>query len=173
MIGQTAKAAALVFAGAIVQASILNGIAIFAGTPDVLLVLLVAVAFVSGSVYGASMGFFAGLLLDIATLSTLGVTSLLLTVTGYWCGRYGETTGRDKGHAPVLAVAVATILFGLGALGLRFVLGEHVDDVAVLSSLPASALLNVVLMVALFPLVRRLLARRDAGEGAQEVQLLG
>jgi rod shape-determining protein MreD len=170
---QAAKGGALVFVAAILQASVFNRISVLAGTPDLLLVTLVAVAFVGGSVYGASLGFFAGLVLDTATLSTLGVTSLLLTVTGYWSGRYGETTGRDKAHAPVLAVAIATVLFGLGALGLRFVLGEHVDQVAVLRSLPAGVAWNLVLMALLFPLVRRLVVRRELSEGAQEVQLLG
>ena len=32
--------------------------------------------------------------------------TLLLTLAGYWIGRYGETTGRDRGHAPFLAVAI-------------------------------------------------------------------
>ena len=44
----------------------------------------------------------AGLLVDTANLGTLGVTSLLLTLAGYWIGRYGETTGRDRAHAPFL-----------------------------------------------------------------------
>ena len=56
-----------------------------------------------------------GLLLDTATLGTLGVTSLLLTVGGFWIGRYGETTARDRFHAPFLSVAVVTGLYAFGA----------------------------------------------------------
>ena len=41
-----------------------------------------------------------GLLIDIANLGTLGFTSLLLTLAGFWTGRYGETTARDRFHAP-------------------------------------------------------------------------
>jgi len=44
--------------------------------------------------------------LDVGTLGTLGLTSLLLTVAGFWIGRYGETTARDRFHAPYLSVAV-------------------------------------------------------------------
>ena len=50
-------------------------------------------------------GFAAGLVVDTANLGTLGLTSLLLTLAGYWIGRYGETTGRDRFHAPFLSVA--------------------------------------------------------------------
>ena len=87
----------------------------FGGVPDLLLVTLVAVALLRGSIVGAAGGFFAGLLVDTATLGTLGLTSLVLTVAGYWIGRYGETTGRDRAHAPFLSVAVVTILYSFGA----------------------------------------------------------
>ena len=64
---------------------------ILGATPDILLVTLVAVALVRGATTGAVAGFFGGLVIDIALLDTLGVTSLLLTLVGYWTGRYGET----------------------------------------------------------------------------------
>ena len=57
---------------------------------NVLLVTIVCVALLRGSIPGAMAGFAGGLLVDIGTLGTLGVTALLLTVAGYWAGRYGE-----------------------------------------------------------------------------------
>ena len=105
------RPAALVFIAAIVQVSMLGPHAsIFGGTPDVLLVTLVCVALLRGSITGAVAGFAGGLIVDISTMGTLGVTALLLTVAGYWAGRYGETTGRNRAHAVPLAVAVITIL---------------------------------------------------------------
>jgi cell shape-determining protein MreD len=159
---QAAKAGAIVFSAAIVQVSVLNDVTLLAGTPDLLLVTLVGVAFICGSIPGAVLGFFAGLVIDTATMSTLGFTSLILTVAGYW-----------KGHAPVLAVAVTTVLAAVGALGLRVVLGEHADEIAVLRSVPATVVWNVLLMAAVIRLLRRVLGRRAAAEPAQEVQLLG
>jgi rod shape-determining protein MreD len=95
-------------------------------------VTLVCVALLRGPVYGAAAGFWAGLLIDAANLATLGVTSFLLTVAGYWIGRYGETTGRDRTHAPFVAVAVVTFLYALGSLAFRFVLGEPAPAKSVL-----------------------------------------
>jgi rod shape-determining protein MreD len=172
MTAQVAKGAVLVFFAAIVQASVFNRVTVFHGTLDILLVTVVAAGFVGGSVYGAVAGFAAGLLIDTAALETLGVTSLLLTVIGYWSGRYGETTGRGKGHAPLLSVAVAVVAFGIGGLALLAVLGEQEDALGVLRSLPASVVLDVVFMAAAYPLVRRLLARGDGNE-VPEVRLLG
>ena len=94
MIADATKVAALVFVVALVQVSLLSSVEILGGTPDLVLVTLVAIALLRGSIFGACAGFAAGLLVDTANLGTLGVTSLLLTLAGYWIGRYGETTGR-------------------------------------------------------------------------------
>ena len=93
-------------------------------TSSIVLVALLSIALLRGSVFGAVAGFGTGLLLDTATLGTLGVTSLLLTVGGFWIGRYGETTARDRFHAPFVSVAVVTVLYAFGQLVLQFVLGQ-------------------------------------------------
>jgi rod shape-determining protein MreD len=64
------KAAVLLFVAAILQVSIFSQVHVFGGVPDLLLVTLVAIALLRGSIVGAAGGFFAGLLVDTATLST-------------------------------------------------------------------------------------------------------
>ncbi|MET0607914.1 MAG: rod shape-determining protein MreD [Gaiellaceae bacterium] len=171
---EPAKAALLVFVAAILQVTIFSEIDILGGYPDVVLLTLVAIALLRGSIYGAACGFFAGLLVDTATLSTLGVTSLLLTIAGYWIGRYGETTGRDRLHAPFVSVAVATVLVQIGALILHYMLGDEVSARTVLlGALPAKVGLNLLLTLPVYALTRRVLAIATAPEGATEVRLLG
>ena len=171
---EPAKAALLVFAAAILQVTIFSEIDIIGGYPDVVLLTLVAIALLRGSIYGAACGFFAGLILDTATLSTLGLTSLLLTIAGYWIGRYGETTGRDRLHAPFVSVAVATVLVQIGALILHYMLGDDVSArTALLGALPAKVGLNLLLTLPVYALVRRVLALASPPESATEVRLLG
>jgi rod shape-determining protein MreD len=138
-----------------------------------LLVTLVALALLRGSVVGAVGGFFAGLLVDTASLGTMGLTSLVLTLAGYWIGRYGETTGRDRAHAPFLSIAVVTVLYQLGLLVVHFVLGESAPAGAVMRSLLPAIVLNLILTAPLYALVRRLLRPVERDELTAEVQLLG
>lgn len=167
-----AKAAALLFVAAIIQVSIFNSVSILGGTPDLLLVTLIAVALLRGSIFGAAGGFFAGLVVDTATLETIGVTSLLLTLAGYWTGRYGETTGRDKSHAPLLAVAVITILYAVGALMIRFMLGETASaETVLLDALPPGLLLNLVIAVPVYAFTRWLVGHTRLGT-VREVRLI-
>ena len=39
-----------------------------------------------------------------ARCGTLGLTSLVLTLAGYWTGRFGEATTRSSPHPPLIAV---------------------------------------------------------------------
>ena len=167
------KAAALLFVAAILQVSIFTQARVLHGEPDVLLVTLVSVALLRGSVFGAAGGFFAGLLVDTATLAKLGLTSLVLTLAGYWIGRYGETTGRDRGHAPFLSVAVITVLYAVGLMIVHSVLGEPTAASTVMKGLVPSIVLNLILVAPVYTLVRRLLRPLDRGDYATEVQLLG
>ena len=167
------KAAALLFVAAVAQVSIFAQLHVFGAVPDVLLVTLVCLALLRGAVVGAVGGFFAGLVVDTASIGTLGLTSLVLTLAGYWIGRYGETTGRDRAHAPYLSVAVVTVLYQFGLLVMHFVLGESAPAGAVVRSLLPAIVLNLILTGPLYALVRRLLRPVDRGDLSAEVQLLG
>jgi rod shape-determining protein MreD len=172
MIGDAAKAAAVLFVAAVVQVTLLAQIDVFHGAPDLVLVTLVSIALLRGTIFGAIAGFAVGLVVDTATLQTLGVTSLLLTIAGYWIGRYGETTGRDRTHAPFVSVAVVTFLYSLGALILHYMLGDNVSASRVLlDAFPFELIFNLILTLPVYALCRRLFRR--APTGLEEVQLIG
>ena len=174
MVADAVKAGAMLFVAALLQVTVLNRLQILGGTPDLLLLTLVGVSLLRGSVFGAAGGFGAGLIVDTADLGTLGLTSLVLTVAGYWIGRYGETTGRDRGHAPFVSVAVVTVLASFGELVLHFMIGDHVSARLVLvDALFPSILLNLLLTAPVYALCRRLLRPQDWSELATEVRLLG
>ena len=166
------KAAGLLFVAALLQLSVITQYPPFR-TSSIVLVVLLSIALLRGSVFGAVAGFGVGLLLDIATLGTLGVTALLFTVAGFWIGRYGETTARDRFHAPFTSVAVITVLYSLGTLALGFVLGQPAPAGAYLAGLPATVLLNLVLTWPVYASVRRLLPPADVLDRVHEVRLLG
>jgi rod shape-determining protein MreD len=168
------KIAAGVFVAAILQVSVFSDVAILGGTPDLLLVVVVAVSLLRGPLVGAAVGFFAGLLVDVANLETLGVTSLLLTLVGYWIGRYGETTGRDRTHAPFLSVAVVTFLYALGSLALRYVLGDPAPAQRVLVDTILQVIaLNLLLTWPVYRLVRALVPAAPRVSRAERVQPVG
>jgi rod shape-determining protein MreD len=151
------KAGALLLFAALVQISIASTIEVAEGHPDVVLVLVVGIALLRGPVFGAVAGFWAGLILDVASLETLGLTSLLLTLAGYFAGRLGDVTTKSSAHPSLVAVGVGTIGFEFGSAVLHFMLGLTISAgeffAAVL--LPTLAL-NLLLAYPLYGLCRRI-----------------
>ena len=167
------KAGLVLFAAVLVQVSVLSAYAPFGGSADIVLVTLLSIALLRGSIFGAAAGFGAGLLFDVAHLETLGFTSLLLTVAGFWIGRYGETTARDRAHAPYTSVAVVTVGYAFASLALRFVLGSPSPAGDVTAGLPGAVLLNLLLTLPVYALVRRLFPPQGFADRVREVRLLG
>lgn len=152
-----AKAAGLFIFAALLQVTLVTSVNVASGHPDLVLVLLVSIALLRGPILGAVSGFWAGLVLDVAALQTLGLSSLLLTLIGYWAGRFGEATSRRSPHPPLVAVALATVVVVVGAAVLHFMLGDTVPLSHVLGPvlLPSLAL-NSLLAYPLYRLSGRL-----------------
>jgi rod shape-determining protein MreD len=168
------RIAGLIGAAALLQSTVFSSLEVAGGTPDLLLVTLLGIALLRGSIVGAVAGFAGGLVLDVANMGTLGVTSLLLSLAGYWTGRYGETTGRDRTHAPFLAVVVLTVLVTAGGVALHFMLGDEVSARhAFLETLLPELGLNLIIAGPVFALCRRLLAPAGVEARVREVRLLG
>jgi rod shape-determining protein MreD len=164
------KAAVLVTLAAIVQVAFVNSFELAEGHADVLLLSLVGLALLRGPLVGACAGFWAGLIVDTMTLGTLGLTSLLLTIAGYWAGRLGELTSDYQNQRARILVAVALLTAGVevGSLLVHLFLGESASVGTIVGRvlLPTLAL-NLALAIPWYALCRRLFpppARRERGD---------
>ena len=159
------KALVLLCVVAVLQTAAFSDVQVLGGTPDAVLVVLIGVALLRGPVTGALAGFLAGLVLDVATLDTPGVTSLLLVLVGYWVGRYGETFAHDRQPGATLAVVAMTVVYAIAALALRAVLGESPSPrVVLVDHLFPSLALNALVGVPAFWLCRRIFRPRGGPE---------
>jgi rod shape-determining protein MreD len=166
------RVAPLVFVAAVVQVAAVSGVRIFGAEPDVLLVTIVVVGLVAGSLAGAGAGFAGGILFDVMTLGVLGTTSILLTLAGYWSGRYGETTGRGRPYAAPLAAFAISAAASVGGVALHFLLGQQVSAREALISLLPSALLAALLAMPIHRLCRAVLGPTQRFEPARQVELV-
>lgn len=168
-----ARIALVVFAAALLQGAIVSTIYVGGGTADLLLVSVIALGLVRGSVVGSVAGFAGGIVLDLLTLDTLGIASLVLTLAGFWAGRYAETTLHDRRLAPFVAVGVITPLAALFAFAVHYMLGEDVvARYALVTTLVPALLLNLVLALPVCALVRRLVGPSSSGQRLSEVEVL-
>ncbi|MFD7442148.1 rod shape-determining protein MreD [Streptomyces sp. NPDC059909] len=114
----------LVVVALVVQVSVLSRLHLPGAVPDLLLLVVLALALVYGHVSGALIGFGAGLLADLAPPAdhAAGRYALVLCVIGYLAGLVKPETGRlTSATGPMLVVVAAavgsTLLYaGVGAL---------------------------------------------------------
>jgi rod shape-determining protein MreD len=173
MIIDVVKAGLLLTLAATAQIAIVNSFELVEGHADVVLLCVVGIGLLRGPIVGACAGFYAGLIIDVGTLGTLGLTSLLLTVAGYWIGRFGGATSNEQDQIPrvLIAVTLATVGVELGSLIIHLLLGESAAVGAIVARvlLPSLAL-NVILAIPAFALCRRLFPPAD--RRIREVQLV-
>jgi rod shape-determining protein MreD len=140
----------------VLQVATISPLHLLGGNADIIVLFVAAIGLYAGAVPGAVVGFLAGLLLDAAIGQTLGATSLILTVAGYFVGRFSEVRDPSHGLIPLPVGLFASIGFVLATATLQFMLdvGAHVSVLA-LREMIATILLNTLVALPVFAGVRR------------------
>jgi rod shape-determining protein MreD len=117
------------------------------------------VAFVGlrcGSILGAATGFAVGLLVDLTLLQTLGVTSLIFTLVGYWSGRLRELRDPQAPLTPLLVGAAASAASLGGYSLIEFLLGVDAPvSLELLREIVLGVAVNTAVALPMWAIVRR------------------
>ena len=105
-----AVVALLVVVALLLQVSVFDHVAWDGVVPDLVLLVVVAGALVSGGQFGMVLGFCAGVLLDVVPPAdhTVGRWALALLLVGYVAGQVRPESGDQRGRPPAMTV-VATV----------------------------------------------------------------
>jgi rod shape-determining protein MreD len=159
---QAVRAALLVLLAVLLQVTVATDLDVLGGRPDLVVIVVVSIALLRGPLPGAVAGFAGGFLVDALGLGVIGATSLTLTTVGYLMGVFGERLRETAAVRPLLAIGIASIVAGLGELVVAVLVGSGpaVSPGLVLAVVPGS-MLNVLLAIVLYPLIRLALRRRQ------------
>jgi rod shape-determining protein MreD len=154
------RIAMLAFAAVVIQEAAISQISIFGVSADITPLVVMSVGLLCGSLTGAITGFAVGLLVDLALVQTLGVTSLLYIVIGYWSGRLRELRDPSHGLVPVGMGAAATAVSGVGMALIQFLLGVDAPvSLLLVQQILLTVLVNTLIALPVYEVVRRVLAR--------------
>jgi rod shape-determining protein MreD len=160
---RVAAAAGLVVVALILQVAIFPHLAWEGIVPNFCLLVVVAAALVRGPAFAATLGFFAGLMLDLAPPAdhVAGRWALALVVVGYVAGMMRQDT-RPSASTVVATVAVSSFV-GTSVYALTgVVLGDGAAGSGDLFRVIVVALLwDVLLTPLVLPGVMRLLTRLE------------
>lgn len=142
----------------LVQIGVIAEVPVLGVNIDVTPLLVAFVGLLCGSVVGAVTGFSIGLLIDLALLQTLGISSLIFTVIGYGAGRFRELRDPQGALVPLLLGAIAAGVSMTGYSLVEFMLGVDAPvSWDLLRQIVFGVLVDVVVAVPFWAIVRRVL----------------
>jgi rod shape-determining protein MreD len=140
------------------QIGVVSEVPVFGVNAELCALLVAFAGLLCGSMVGAACGFAVGLFIDLALLQTLGLTSLVFTLVGYWCGRLRELRDPQGALTPLLVGVVATALSLVGYSLMEFMLGVDAPvSFQLLRVIVLGVLVNAVVAVPMWALTRRAL----------------
>jgi len=95
--------------------------------PNLLLILVVSTAYMRGKTTGMTVGFFSGLLIDIAYGNLIGLYALLMMIIGYVAGFANKVYSRDDYTLPLLFIAVADFVYQFLYYIMEFLIRGRLD----------------------------------------------
>jgi cell shape-determining protein MreD len=140
------------------QIGVVSEVPVFGVNADLTPLLVAFLGLLCGSMMGAVGGFAVGLLVDLALLQTLGLTSLVFTMIGYWSGRLRELRDPQAALAPLLVGAVASAVALVGYSLMEFMLGVDAPvSLELLRQIVLGILVNAIVALPMWAIVRRVL----------------
>ncbi len=153
-----ARLVALALLGVVVQTAFVSQLPIAGANADLSPLLVMAVGLLCGSLAGGCFGFGVGLFVDVVSMQTLGVSSLVLLGVGYGAGRLREARDPEGTLVPLAVGAIATLTFSLGFAVLQFLLGAEAPvSWALCARSLATLVVNALIALPVYALVRRCL----------------
>ena len=145
---RAALSGGLLLIAILIQLTVLNNLRLPGGAgPDLVLVVVVAVALTGGPVEGMLGGFCAGLALDVAPPAThlVGQYALVFCLVGYGCGLLGVSL-EHSAWLPICVVAVGSAAGELIYAMTGMIFGDlDITWTAIQHTLPASVIYDVLL----------------------------
>jgi rod shape-determining protein MreD len=151
---------ALVLVVLFFQIGVVSEVPVFGVNADLSVLLVAFVGLLCGSTLGALTGFAVGLFVDLALLQTLGLTSLIFTLIGYWCGRLRDRSmiaqhDPQAALAPLLVGALASGLSLVGYSLMEFMLGVDAPvSFELLRQIVLGSVVNTIVALPMWAVVR-------------------
>lgn len=149
------KVFVLMVLAVILQTTISPYVTVLGAQPDTALVVIITLAMMRGPVWGAAAGFAMGFLLDVALVQTMGISSFLYTLAGYFSGRYAEGVDLNSWLPPMVTVFLATFVVQILNAVIMFLLGVEASvNFVMLRIVLPSAVINALLAMPIFVVCR-------------------
>ncbi len=137
----------------LLQSSAFSFLRISGVVPNVMLILLIAVAYAKGQIAAIILGFFAGLLTDLWFADTVGFCSILYMFIGFLAGYSNKIYEKRDYITPLLMVTAGEFLYSFLYFVFLFLLRGRLDiGNYMISTILPRIMYTLITSIALYPL---------------------
>lgn len=161
-VGRVAAIAATVLFALALQSTVLAQATLLGVIPQLVLIVVVSLAYLDGERVGVVTGFAGGLLQDLLLPegSIVGLTALVYVLTGYAVGLIRYYSLSESVWTPIFGVALASAAAEISYALLSIILGQPWVSIAfTLKVVGLVVLYNTLLTPLVFPVIRRIADR--------------
>lgn len=123
--------------------------------PNLFVILMLYIGLFMGRRSSIIYGAIFGILIDIFISRKLGITSIMLIVTGLISNLFDKNFSKDNRITVMTMVGVVTIIYEIGAYILNYAfLNINVEIIAFIKILLVETLYNIILTIIIYPIMQ-------------------
>lgn len=122
--------------------------------PNLFVILIFVLGLYAGKIYGITYGVIFGFILDLFVGNTVGLTSLMLGITGYVSGIFDKNFSKDSRLIIMLMIIALTGIYEVGVYVFNIIFnGVHIELMSFSKILIVEIIYNGILSIILYPLL--------------------
>ncbi|MBQ1688904.1 MAG: rod shape-determining protein MreD [Lachnospiraceae bacterium] len=154
----------------LLQTTIFQKIAFAGEVPNLILIVVVAFAYMRGCREGMYIGFASGLLIDLMYGDLVGMNACFYLLVGYFVGVANEIYYSDELSVPIILVGISDFLFNFVFYIINFMLrGRIAVATYVLDTILPETVYTVLLACIIYKPLHSLNYRLEQAEDTEEV----
>ena len=139
----------------ILQANFFTSFKIAGVLPNLLIILMLYIGLFMGKFSAITYGIVFGILVDIFISRKLGITSIMLAITGVIADLFDKNFSKDNRITVMAMIGISTIIYEIGSYILSYIfLNINVEMVAFVKILLIETIYNIILTIIIYPIMQ-------------------
>ena len=124
--------------------------------PNLFVILVFYIGLFSGRSMGLTYGIIFGIILDLLVGENVGMTAIMLGITGIVGGILDKNFSKDSRITIMLMVVGSTVIYEIGMYILRYaILKSSIEIVSFIKILAVEVIFNILITIILYPLIQK------------------
>ena len=138
----------------LLQANLFSWFNLAGVKPNLFVVLVLTIGLFAGKGTGITFGVIFGFVLDLLTGKSIGISAIMLGITGFVGGYLGKNFSKDSRITMITIIATTTFIFEIGTIILNLFINQtHIRFWYLIKTLLIEVIYNSIITIIIYPLI--------------------